>query len=83
MSERDVKVSLDDVHDRYCAVNGEVSFPCDCGVPMEIEALQKKLSAAFQRIDELQLAERLNVETVAALQKERDELRQDIARYRY
>lgn len=40
----------------------------------EIEELKKKLSARLQQIEELRMAERLNVETVARLQQERDEL---------
>lgn len=39
----------------------------------EIEELKKKLSARLQQNEELRMAERLNVETVARLQQERDQ----------
>lgn len=43
-----------------------------------IERRETQLSERLQQLEELRMAERLNVETVAALQKERDELQADL-----
>ena len=80
MSEQVIDVQCITLPDHSVVISGEL-FDHLVKEHDLLEASEKKLSVALQRIDELSMAERLNVETVAALKKERDELWRMIANY--